>query len=111
MDNAHCNRCGYDLTGLSRDGRCPECGQSYDVDSHRGTYNRNDPLQRSDHIIRRVRLIALFSATAMVMVGSGVASMRMTNPKIPLIIGGLIVLVLVPCTVLSYLSGREKDDQ
>ena len=22
----HCNQCGYVLTGLSRDGRCPECG-------------------------------------------------------------------------------------
>ncbi len=27
-----CGQCGYDLTGLDSRGRCPECGELYDMD-------------------------------------------------------------------------------
>lgn len=32
---AVCLRCTYDLTGLPRRARCPECGHPYDLDAHR----------------------------------------------------------------------------
>lgn len=31
-DTPVCYGCGYNLTGLSRQGRCPECGTPYDLD-------------------------------------------------------------------------------
>lgn len=31
-DPPQCPGCGYDLTGLARQGQCPECGRRYDVD-------------------------------------------------------------------------------
>jgi ribosomal protein S27AE len=29
-----CRRCGYNLRGLSRDGRCPECGTPIGLSTH-----------------------------------------------------------------------------
>lgn len=36
QDGARCGSCGYDLSGLGIEGRCPECGQTFDRISGEG---------------------------------------------------------------------------
>jgi len=111
IDLVECSKCGYDLTGLTVVGRCPECGQRYHTRTGEGVFRSGDVRQRTERRMRHLRTILLGAATLMVMVltgiAAGLANSLAKNPGPVLIIGGLVGLILIMGTLISYLGERE----
>ena len=52
---AHCRKCKYELTGLARVGRCPECGQRYNLNTGWGTLENADPTVENQIKLRKFK--------------------------------------------------------
>lgn len=68
----HCGKCGYELSGLGRQGTCPECGSRFDLSTGVGIKSALDTQERFDRKLRRIRTYLLIAAAVMVMICAGV---------------------------------------
>lgn len=117
-----CVKCGYDLLGLPDTGKCPECGQKFNVltgEGLRGTAGATSEAQkRADHILGRIRTISL----AVVAVGLfgmclSIEILRQqfdwtdrSAASSPLLwTGGLVSLIIGMAAISSWM--KEKEDQ
>ncbi|MEM6333377.1 MAG: hypothetical protein AAF823_08585 [Planctomycetota bacterium] len=110
MDDAiRCAKCGYDLTGMVGAGRCPECGNEYDLGYGRGVSSRlSRSVERGDFLMRRMVTIALLLLTLGIAAVSGLAAWG-TGSYRPLLVGGLVAAVTGLGMLTSYLYERGDD--
>lgn len=102
---AHCRKCKYELTGLSRVGRCPECGQRYNLDTGSGTLEMADPLAEQRRRLQKIKAILLFWVAAICTLVSGgliLAGIRTLGG-----IGLVVALVIFMSAISSYLDHRQ----
>jgi len=111
-DDPACGKCGYTLLGLSRRGRCPECGNVYDLLAGTGTRKAPSEIERTYFYLRRMRTIFLGLITLSIIACTGLMSAIRYGIhgdwEKPAMIGSVFVLIAVMATVVSYKS--ERDD-
>lgn len=109
VSQEHCSKCGYDLTGLPLAGRCPECGQAYDVDRGYGIAQPESISQRSYRVTARLRTIAWGIAAVLCLgCGSGLALIA-KNTQTALWLGVIFAGVCVLGAVTSYLYEKPEE--
>ncbi len=103
-----CSECGYDLSGLGVRGKCPECGQVFNLLSGEGIGGTGrGKADRSLDLAARLRTITFGVATASVLVCGGAGSYFATNPYRPIAIAGVFAGLLAMATVTSYLYEND----
>jgi len=113
MSERFCESCGYDLTGLSAFGSCPECGSFYDVTTGKGITGSSSLSQRAERgqrLMARIRTVILGLITLSILGCGGVLSwINRAEPHgdRPLVIACVIAIVAAMATVTSYVC--EKD--
>lgn len=63
-----CSGCGYDLMGGGREGRCPECGQAFDIALGKGVTAQSAKMRAAE---RGERLTYLVKLWALLLLGAG----------------------------------------
>jgi len=108
MTGKQCEKCGYELTGLNTEGRCPECGTFYNAWSGEGI--GGGPMQgyrRGDWAVRLFQTLALVFA-ALVLLGIGaVLSWKASWKASPLIFTGFLAAICLASAVATGLSLRK----
>ena len=87
-----CAACGYDLTGVGGEGRCPECGGFYDKHSGRGIGTGagfGDACARGDRVVAQVKVAVYGVLGVGCLAWGGLASLSSASPAWPLILGVL----------------------
>lgn len=85
-----CSGCGYDLLGVAREGRCPECGQAYDVSIGKGVTQRSAAMQAHDRGDRLVYLLKLWTLILLAVICVGLGGLRaltVADPTRPIAMG------------------------
>lgn len=107
----NCNNCGYDLMGVARKGRCPECGQAYDIDDNTGVNRRSAAMEaheRGDRVMFLVKL-GCFIGLAAICVLLGVwRAWGAVEPRGPMIIGGLFGGLFAFAAFVTWFTERPK---
>jgi hypothetical protein len=101
-----CRRCGYNLRGLHRDGRCPECGSPVDLSLHGDLLRLADPnwvekLARGSKFVLHGLSTALLAAIAggcVELVASGMRTSETTDASM------LEDVLVAVCTVVAILG-------
>lgn len=120
----NCSKCNYDLLGLADQGRCPECGQRYNVltgQGLRGTAGAlSEAQQRADRILARVRTISLAAAaTGLFLLCVVIETIyqqfgdaeRSATASPLLWTGGFISVVIGMGAMLSWMNERSRKAQ
>lgn len=90
MDCFGCHHCGYDLSGLGETGRCPECGNVFDVSFKLGAPPRENLLTRY------AGAIMLAVVTLSILVCGGLLSLGAREPL------GIFLAVLTVAGVFAF---------
>ena len=109
-DKIRCSECGYELVGLSGAGDCPECGNSFDLDSNQGIVRRSATMEaheRGDRVLFHIKLWGFVLLAVVCMAWGGWASIDSTMPKRPLTIGALFAGLFGFGAVVTWFT--EKD--
>lgn len=95
-----CDQCGYDLTGLPRQGNCPECGQCYDLATGRGV-SAPSRLGRSLHA-DRLRTLGCAALALLVLVCGGALALLAKHPLEVIGFVGLVAILFALAALTSY---------
>ncbi|MBB6429087.1 hypothetical protein [Algisphaera agarilytica] len=105
-----CSNCGYDLMGVAREGRCPECGQRYDLALGMGVTKVSANMlahQRGDKAIYLVKVWGMaFAAVACLGIG-GLLSLVSSEPSRPLMLGALIASLFAFGAFVTWFTERK----
>lgn len=82
-DQINCAGCGYDMLGLPGEGRCPECGNKYDMDRQRGITRRSAAMLAHDRGDRVVYLVKLWGLIGLGLVCVGIGGLLAIGAKMP----------------------------
>ena len=108
MTGKLCDRCGYELTGLTEEGRCPECGGYYDVWKGEGIggglVDRN---RRGDQVVEVIKALGLVFA-AIVILAIGAVYTWKTGGLGPVILTGVVSVIFLITAVVTGLSLRRR---
>lgn len=108
MAGKTCGHCGYELTGLDVQGRCPECGGYYDNWSGEGVGGGPmEGLRRGDRVVRLFQLVGLVFLSVVVM-GIGALYAWRSGEKGPLIFTGVIAGLFLATAATIGWSLRRK---
>lgn len=102
-----CRKCGYDLTGMPNDGKCPECGLPYNVRRRDGVRLPESPLEKSNRLYARARTIILTSIGT-ILLGVGIYSQFVLDHELAIYTVGFLGIMLLVGAAISYVS--ESDD-
>jgi len=87
----NCEACGYDLMGLTGRGRCPECGNRYDMINNLGVTRQSAAMEahhRGDRLVYRVKFWAMAAAAGLcIILGAWGTAVSKTQSAGPLAIG------------------------
>ncbi len=90
-----CRRCGYELTGLDIQGRCPECGNLYDGWSGQGlSGGPTEAVERGDRVVKLMQAIGL-AAMALFVVGIGALFAWRSDRVAPLVFAGVFGMLFL----------------
>ena len=109
MTERPCSACGYDLSGLPPRGRCPECGQAFNMLTGEGVADaraRGKAARSLDFAARLRTLTFAFFAVATLAAG-GVGALFAANPYRPLALAAVVGAVFVMAAVTSYLYEND----
>jgi hypothetical protein len=107
MTGKSCGRCGYDLTGLDFQGRCPECGGIFDNWTGEGI--GGGPMtkhQRGDWVVRLLQTIGLVVCALGVEALGGYYAYKTDGPG-PLVLTTVVALIFLAMAVNIGLSLRR----
>jgi len=85
-----CSGCGYDLTGGAREGRCPECGQAFDVAIGKGVATRSAKMlaqERGDRVVYLLKFWGLLLLAAGCVAVGGLRALSVSYWERPMAIG------------------------
>jgi hypothetical protein len=104
-----CHGCGYDLSGLGVRGRCPECGEYFDVTTGAGLEDAGGGAsardRRGERVARTLTLGTLVGSATVALVGGGVFAIVREDWR-PAIAGGMIALLLAVIAANYYLGEK-----
>ena len=106
LDTPLCGKCGYDLTGLAQEGRCPECGNPFDRRRGLGITLQPTPEEQGARLMKLLRTIALAAMT--LLVGGTSLGLDWLGYPYALSVGLVGLLILGSATLVSYIHGREN---
>ena len=102
-----CERCGYDLTGLAYEGRCPECGSYFDAWSGEGVADgARDKLRRNDWVIRLFQMLGLLFLAVLILAIGALYSWK-SNSYTPIIFTGVVSSLFPVSAVVTGVSLRR----
>ncbi len=88
IQHARCLGCDYDLLGLAPAGKCPECGQEYDLASGMGVKSEAAAaMERGDRIVLWFKVGVLGGLGVVAMAVGGYNATRAADWTRPLLIG------------------------
>ena len=108
-ENPQCGKCGYDLSGLSFSGTCPECGEPFNTRTGKGLRNELDAFYRADALVARIRTIILGLIAVCILVCAGVLQLASTASVRPVVVGMIFFLLMAMATLTSYLYETRPD--
>ena len=104
-----CAHCGYDLQGLRPQGRCPECGQSFDVTTGRGIREVSPLSRRNEAGDAAVFWFKFGSLAGLAVVTLGIGAILALGspmPARPLSIAGLIAGMFAFGAAVTWVTDR-----
>lgn len=106
----NCNGCGYDLMGVARQGQCPECGQSYDIDSNQGITRRSAAMQaheRGDRVMFITKLAFFLGLAFLCLALGGWRALKAVDGTGPMVIGGLFGGLFLFAAFVTWFTERK----
>lgn len=108
MMDKTCRACGYDLTGLEVQGRCPECGGYYDGWSGEGlARDATDKYVRGDRVVAVVGIIVMVLVALLVLVLGALFTWKSGRPG-SLILSAAVSLIFLVGAVVGGVSLRRR---
>lgn len=109
MGYTHCQFCGYDLTGLTPTGECPECGKRYNMNAPYRQY-------RPDHPITRYYAAIAMGLLTFCIVACGGLFAAVARRPLPLIITTLLIASVTALGAFVYWwqakeEGKDQEGQ
>ncbi len=105
-----CSGCGYDLMGGAKEGRCPECGQAFDMAIGKGVTKRSAKMEahhRGDRLVYMVKLWSLI-LLAVICVGlGGLGALVAVDPARPIAFGLLFGGLFAFGAVATWFTERK----
>ena len=103
-----CVNCGYDLQGLPLQGRCPECGQPFDIASGRGLKSPlSERAERGDRVVLWFKVGSLAGLAVAILLIGAMMALRSPLPARPLSIAGILAACLGFAAAVTWWT--EKD--
>ncbi|MEM9419819.1 MAG: hypothetical protein AAGA25_12335 [Planctomycetota bacterium] len=105
-----CSNCGYDLMGVPREGRCPECGQRYDIALGMGVTKVSANMlahQRGDKAVYLVKLWGMIIAAAACLGIGGLLSLISSEPRRPIMLGMLLASLFAFGAFVTWFTERK----
>lgn len=106
MQTETCHHCGYDLTGLSGRGRCPECGKPYDTGSLYRVRHRENP------IARHITTIGFCVLALIVLICGGIFTLiveEMGGDWFPILMTTLVIAALPAFGAFAYWWSERQE--
>jgi hypothetical protein len=107
-----CQQCGYDLSGLGRRGRCPECGQAFDRVTGAGLVEppsrRTERYDRGDRLMRRLRTLGLLVPSVVLLICGGIGVLLVDEWQYVMGSAAVLAAVLGLGAWASYVTERDE---
>ena len=115
--DAQCASCDYELTGLGQQGRCPECGQFFDMMTGEGLKaggrsgddeQASEKHRRGERVVRRLGVVFMLAMGLIVLVCGGVVALFAEDWRYPMATAGLIAVIFA-LSGLSWYLGEDTN--
>ena len=106
MRHCSCQRCGYDLTGLSGSGACPECGRRFDAGAVGPRSDDDDP----HPLWRHGKWLALSVLAVVILLCGGALTIRAQSRGLMLVLTLVAAAVPVFGAWVYWRAQRESPD-